>query len=163
MTEPAREPHRAKGDKPAFTQGNTPMNRFVAVGVALSFVLVASASTQAQTAEEWYTQGVGYLNARQFEKAVHAFTKAIELNPQDEFSLMARGGCYMMSNRFSEAIRDFTRVIELNPQSSSAYLNRGQVHRIRGDLEEATADLVTAARLGDKSAQDILTEAGIPW
>jgi tetratricopeptide (TPR) repeat protein len=139
------------------------MKRSILVIVVSIYLIAGAGTTLGQNAKDWYETGVMHLSTQNFEKAADAFTKAIELNQEDEYSLIARGTCYLVLNRFPEAIRDYTRVIKLNPQNVDAYFNRGQTYHISGELEKATADYIVAARLGNKKAQEILTKAGIGW
>lgn len=141
------------------------MNRsLLAVIVSISFIAGAG-TTFAQSSTEWHKQGVKFLQLSNpdYDKAIYAFTRAIELNPEDIGSYFGRAVCYSVLSKFPEAIRDLTKVIELDPSLGNAYYSRGQLYHASGDIQRATADYISAARLGDKSAQKILTKAGIRW
>ena len=141
------------------------MNRLLLM-LTVSFYLNLAAGvglTFAQTAEEWNKQGVGFVISRDFDKAIYALTKAIELDAKNADAFGMRGACYMVVGKLPEAIADFTKAIELNPQNVTAYSNRAQAYHLSSDLNRALADYRTAARLRDKKAQDVLNEAGVPW
>lgn len=134
----------------------------------MSISLIAGAGTTfAQSSKEWYKQGLKFLqlSSPDYDKAIYAFTKAIELNPEDKDSYVLRAISYGNLQKFPEAIGDFTKVIELDPGAGNGniYFLRGKLYHVSGDLQRAAADYISAARYGHKEAQKFLTESGITW
>jgi tetratricopeptide (TPR) repeat protein len=95
--------------------------------------------------------------------AVEAYSKVIEMNPEDALAFYNRGTCYIKLGSYWQAIKDFNRAIELNPKLGQAFSNRGVVYYKLGDHRQAFADLKIAAGLGHKPAQDYLRSKGVSW
>ena len=70
-------------------------------------------------------RGVAYANTGDYDLAIEAFTKAIELNPNLAMAYSNRGGAYRDKGDYGRAIEDCTTAIELNPNLAMAYSNRG--------------------------------------
>jgi WD40 repeat protein/tetratricopeptide (TPR) repeat protein len=68
----------------------------------------------------WFARGWGYLNLRQYQKAVQDFSTAIRLNPIWPYAWKDRGGCYGALGRWQEALADFRREFELQPDDARA-------------------------------------------
>jgi tetratricopeptide (TPR) repeat protein len=95
--------------------------------------------------------------------AVEAYSRVIELNPEDALAFYNRGTCYIRLRSYWQAIKDFNRAIELNPKLAEAYSNRGGAYYKLGEHRQAFADLKIAAGLGHKPAQDYLRSRGVSW
>ena len=50
-----------------------------------------------------------------YDEALADFTRAIELDPEDAWTIASRGETYRLMGRYDEALADFTRAIELDP------------------------------------------------
>jgi tetratricopeptide (TPR) repeat protein len=78
----------------------------------------------------------------EYEMAVNAFSRAIELHPDFVSAHYSRGILYWRElQNFHRAIRDLTRVIELAPRWHEAWLNRAIAYHLRGNSPQAIADL----------------------
>jgi len=86
---------------------------------------------------------VYYTGDRDFDKALAAYTRAIELNPKDDSTRFFRGLVYKDKGESDKAIADFTEVIELNPQYRDVYITRGKVYKKMGEHANAIADFTT--------------------
>jgi tetratricopeptide (TPR) repeat protein len=79
--------------------------------------------------------------------AIAAYTKAIELAPDDEVAYRNRGDARQGKADWEAAIADYTKAIELAPDDAGAYLNRSLAKKANGDLEGAAADHSKALKL----------------
>ena len=93
--------------------------------------------------------------------AVEAYSKVLEMNPEDALAFHSRGSAYFGMGSYWQAVKDFTRAIELSPKFAQAYSNRGAAWYKLGDQRQAFADLRIAARLGYKPAQEYLRAMGV--
>jgi len=59
----------------------------------------------------WYGRRAAYLG--NFEEAIEAYTRGIELHPQDARMLRHRGHRYISTRRYDEAIEDFENAVKL--------------------------------------------------
>lgn len=153
-----------------------------------SYELSARLEMEKFTDNEFIKEGNKLFANREFEKAIDAFTKAIEQNPKEEIAYKNRGVTYAGLAKYEEAISDFTKALELN-EKASTYFYRASMHytikkddqrvfedcsraielqpdyaeaylfrAISGKSQNAREDLEKASRLGSKEAK-ILLEA----
>lgn len=85
-------------------------------------------------------QGEEYYREKQYDSAIAAFTKSIELNPNDFGAYNNRGIAYHIKRDFDKAIADYTKAIELNPAHFSGYNNRGAAYEDMKKYDLAVAD-----------------------
>jgi serine/threonine protein kinase len=93
-----------------------------------------------KAARDYFRQGEKFFNQRKYDKAIEAYTKAIELNPNDAWFYNNRGTVYHLTSEYEKAIADYTKAAEVNPQNFSAYYNRGLIYQEISNLSAAEAD-----------------------
>ena len=89
---------------------------------------------------------------RQFDAAVPAWKKALELNPEDPRGHNNLGVALFESGRGEEAIAEYRRSLELNPNSSQTHNNLGSALAERGRMDEALAEFQKAVQLNPDNA-----------
>jgi tetratricopeptide (TPR) repeat protein len=103
---------------------------------------------QLQTmAELAFKQGNFLLTLRQFDKAIVAYSRAIELNSRYTDAYNNRGIAYERTGSYEKAIEDYDNVMALNPKSFVAYNNRGTIHAKKRAYNLAIADFNKAIEL----------------
>ncbi|MBE9073963.1 tetratricopeptide repeat protein [Microcystis sp. LEGE 08355] len=112
-----------------------------------------SSQPNSTTAETYFKQGEDYRNNNQYDKAIAAYTKAIEINPQYAEAYKNRGIVYSDLKDYDKAMADNNKAIEINPQYSNAYNNRGVVYRILKDYDKAMADYNKAIEINPQLFQ----------
>ncbi len=96
----------------------------------------------------YYTAGVYYQRTNIPDSAIINFNKCLELSPNTDFALNARGSIlFNYYKKYKEAMADFTKAIQINPLGDY-YLNRSYCHYQFGEIELAKADVTTAMRKG---------------
>ena len=113
-------------------------------------------------AENWYENGVSLLNSGKYEKAIKAFSLAIETLPHDYESFNKRGVAYIGAGDINKAVSDFTKAIELNPLFADAFSNRCAALCDRGNYEQAIEDCSSALEINPRSAK-AYNNRGIAW
>ncbi len=104
-------------------------------------------------AEAYFRLGWLYQEQTQYDPAVVAYTRAIELNYDPLASpYNNRGLAYYNQSDYERAITDYKKAIELDPKSVFAYTNRGWTYYKQGDYERAIADYNKAIELDPKNA-----------
>jgi tetratricopeptide (TPR) repeat protein len=76
-------------------------------------------------AQNWFNHGCDLCDLEQYEQAIAAFDKVIELDSEHFEAWFNRAAILHRLKRDEEAIASYTRAIEINPDYSSAWLNRG--------------------------------------
>jgi tetratricopeptide (TPR) repeat protein len=94
-------------------------------------------------AEAFRMVGMGHLKMANYEPALHYFTLALEMEPQQVEAYANRAETYRLMGWEEEAMRDATRAIELrgNPRSrADAYRTRFKIYWEQGHDKLARAD-----------------------
>lgn len=98
-------------------------------------------------------------NVEAYEKAVEAFQRAIEMNPNDSENnlLLAEtltfGGKEFDPRFFDDALDALTRCLRLRPYSSVAYYLLGEVSFLKGETDEAVRYLQMATEIDPQFTQ----------
>ena len=93
-----------------------------------------------QQAELMQQQGNFLGMIGQMDKAIEAYSKAIELNPAYAGAYNNRGIAYDETGKSAPAIADFNKAIELKPDFAEAYNNRGTIYSNQGNSTRAITD-----------------------
>jgi tetratricopeptide (TPR) repeat protein len=90
----------------------------------------------ASAATDWFERGLLELNRNQYEAAVKAFSKAIEVDPGNHQAYNNRGIAWCQTGGYDQAIADYNKAIEIGGSSAEVYNNRGVAwfHKIEYDL-----------------------------
>lgn len=113
--------------------------------VCLFFLIVPC--VRAQTAEKYLQSGNDFYKEDNFDQAIYAYTKAIDINPNLARAYNNRGVAYARENSMSRAIADFTMAIANNLNDAEAYNNRGHAYVEQGNLSQAIADYTQAVNI----------------
>ena len=89
-------------------------------------------------------RGLAYRDERDYNRAIEAFIKAIELNPHYAIAYNNRGIAYGEKGDYDRAIVDYTKAIELKPGFAEGYYNRGEAWLHLGEWDKAKLDLTVA-------------------
>jgi len=91
---------------------------------------------------EYINQGTSLLQGtnHDYHGAVHAFTRAIEKNPNHALAVIRRGLAHYRLGEYREAIADFDRVLKLKRYKAEAYYSRGDAYRELEEHHQAIAD-----------------------
>jgi tetratricopeptide (TPR) repeat protein len=101
----------------------------------------------------YFNRGNAYNDIHDFGRAIHDYTKAIELRADFAKAYNNRGNTYDNMRDHDRAIRDYTKAIELKPDYAEAYNNRGKAYKSMGDLGQAIRDYAKAIELKPDLAQ----------
>ena len=105
-------------------------------------------NVQNETLPKWLLQQGNFLMMlKQINRAVEAYTHAIELKPNYSNAYSNRGAAYIAKEKTESAIADINKAIELRPDFPNAYNNRGITFSLKGDVGRAIEDYTEAIEL----------------
>jgi tetratricopeptide (TPR) repeat protein len=105
----------------------------------------AGAISDIVTAQEAYRRGVVEEERLEYDQAVNAFTRAIQLDPQNDSALLHRGRMYFELGNFKLAVEDLTASLTIQPNNARAYDLRAQANSAQKSYDRAIADWREAA------------------
>src|SRR5262249_54930450 len=80
-------------------------------------------------------------------KVAADYTKVLELQPGNLFSLARRATAYEALEQWDKAVADHSELIRRQPQQWSAWARRGAAYAALGKWDEAAADLAKAVAI----------------
>ena len=98
-------------------------------------------------------QGNSLMTLLQIDKAIEAYSHAIQLDPHYANAYSNRGAAYNIKGKLDRAITDYNKTIELDPDHANAYNNRGNAYSDKGKLDRAIADYNKAIALDSDIAE----------
>ena len=144
------------------------MRKITALLAALALVLGLCACSTV-TWQGQYDMGVRYVSEGKYERAIRAFTAAIETGPEQVSVYESRGDAYVDYARqlmaddpesdealeaYENALQDFLTVIDLDDSAVSAYQKTADIYTVLGDTQSAADILEKGMRAtGDQSLQ----------
>ena len=112
-----------------------------------------SDSVQKGSVPEWMIEiGNFLMTLGQIEKAIEAYSHAIELNGHGVDAYNNRGAAHYKKGDIEPAINDFNMAITLKPDYAESYSNRGIVYGYKGEIDQAIKDYNKAIELNPRFA-----------
>jgi tetratricopeptide (TPR) repeat protein len=110
--------------------------------------------------DDFFNAGNDFFKSGEIDKAIDAYTKAINLKPDQSDAWRCRASAYIRKRLFEKAIEDCNQAISVNKSNAKAYNERAVCHGAKGDLQAALVDYNEAVRL---SPGDPMFWAGRAW
>jgi tetratricopeptide (TPR) repeat protein len=98
---------------------------------------------------EWYVQG-------DVDKAIVAYSKAIELDPTQADFWFDRGVAWDDQGKLAKAVADYSEAIRLAPHQTDAWYNRAYARQELGEHEAAIADFDECLRLDPQDVDSLI-------
>ncbi len=89
----------------------------------------------AQSSKQYMKAGDEFLRKMSFDDAIEQFTKAIELDPDDDKAYIQRALAYIQLNDFEKASLDFDRALVFNEKDGGLYYLSGNSYYLLGNNE----------------------------
>jgi tetratricopeptide (TPR) repeat protein len=110
----------------------------------------------------WNNLGIGYLDQLQYEDALRAFSRVIELRPDYADGHTNIGLTYLEWEKYSAARADLEKALALSPRNARALYYLALVEKRAGNSEAEVADLQEVAKQFPDS-RDARRELGIAF
>ena len=101
----------------------------------------------------YYYLGINHASAGNDEKAIAAYSRAIELKPDHIDAYFFRGLSYLSRGNSAKAIADFSKTIELKSDYNNAHHYRCGAYLMEGNYEQAIADCTKAIEIEPKNSK----------
>ena len=138
----------------------------VSLLTVIIFTIICTEHMVAQSYSEYAAQADAFMDSEEYEQAIEAWTKAIELNPKYNSAYGNRGIAKARLHDLTGAIMDFDKAIELKDEieaevtedllegflywKGATYYNRGLAKQELGQLDQAILDFQEAMELNHK-------------
>jgi len=90
--------------------------------------------------KEWIDKGVAFMNANNYEGALSAFNKAVEIDPNNSWGYIDKGWVLNVIGDFSQALKDLNKAADIDPQNPWIYVNRGVAYNFIGNYQQGLID-----------------------
>jgi tetratricopeptide (TPR) repeat protein len=97
----------------------------------------------------YLTRSVAHRYKNDFRLSIADATKAIEIDPSDDWAYSFRGGAYVEIAEYDRAIDDFTKLIGLG-HSQQGYMARADAYSKKGEHDRAIADATKVIEMNPK-------------
>jgi len=85
----------------------------------------------------WYGKGATLIMMGQYEEALKAIDRALDINPRNEVAWVNKGNAYTKMGQLVDALRCFNAALKVNPRYEVAWNNKGNALARLGRYEEA--------------------------
>lgn len=114
-------------------------------------------SPKGYTSRDYHRSGVAHADKADFYRAIAAYNKAIERNPNYFDAYQSRGIAYGALGNFDHALAEFNKAMELNPNDPFTYMNRANVYMFKKESDKVLADYGKAIELYSELAEAYLS------
>jgi len=97
--------------------------------------------------DNWFEIGLVHLKAREYDRAITAFSRTIEVLPHDFEAYNNRAVAWFGKHSYDRAIMDCTRALQIREKFPEAYCNRSIAWFYKGDFEKSEKDATRALAL----------------
>lgn len=92
------------------------------------------------------------MDEQKYDKALIAFNKALEKNPNNPIILSQRGVLYLHMNKKRNCLNDLNSALKFDPENSYRYASRAYAKDFFGDLDGAIEDYEIAVKMDPEDA-----------
>ena len=114
----------------------------------------ATATIEGRNDVQWQLTGILHASKGEFDLAIDAMNKAVQLVPKSAGVYNNRGRVYYQSGNFSKAMEDFNKSIEIDDKAPMVYNNRADVHYAKREYSQALTDYNKAFELEQKLVRE---------
>lgn len=120
----------------------------------------AAIAVNDETSNNWLNKSIDFYIKRNYDLALMAIDKSIELNPNNAILMNNKGIILNKLGRYDEALEFFNKAIIINPFDSKSWYNRGINQEMLSQPSEAVGSYTTATLL-DPGNENAWNRGGI--
>jgi tetratricopeptide (TPR) repeat protein len=120
--------------------------------VIVIFLFCYSSKTAAEDLKNCENKGWELYQAGNYKEAQEWLTKAISLNPSDQWAYFTRGKANYDLGNMKAAFEDFNQTLTINPEYPNAHTSRGMTRYNLNDMPGAILDFDQAIRANPNDA-----------
>jgi Tfp pilus assembly protein PilF len=120
-------------------------HRFLYV-LGLALLLVILPQCTEKKSNDYVQEGIGFIEAQDFQRAELSFKHALEKNPKNAEAHYGLGGIYNYQGRYEEAKTAFKTALRLDPAHMDAHYSLGYTYEQMGEMEKSEKEKKIYAR-----------------
>ena len=105
-----------------------------------------------------YTDGYQRMKAGQYQEAIDAFERVIELNDQHAMAYTNMAYAYRQLGKYRRAVKLYKKALAIEPNLAEAHEYMGAALLAMGDVKQAKVHLAALEKLDDKLAESLRAE-----
>lgn len=113
---------------------------------------VSNGESYQEVFRAYSNMGGAYKDLKQYDQAIAAYTKSMEVQKNFPDALFGRGLTYTDMKKYDESIADFTLLLKTDSLNPNAYYSRAIAYKGKGDLQNAIADYKKAVGVNPQYA-----------
>ena len=106
----------------------------------------------------WYFEGNKQLFRKNYDEAINACDKAIEMDETADYAYFNRGNAKFEQKDYKSARLDYNKTILMNDEYAEAYFGRGRCKIFMGDIDGGCKDLKIAKKMEFRPAIEEMNE-----
>ena len=134
-------------------RGDPSATVFAMIAEGVQRIISQGTALSQEQAEGHNERGQEHLAANDYDLAIAAFTKAIQINPKFARAYHNRGCAHEEKRDLDRAIVDFSRAIQIDPNAVEFFLSRGAAHDEKKDYDLAVSDYAKAILMDPKNGR----------
>jgi Tfp pilus assembly protein PilF len=107
----------------------------------------------AQSADEYFEQGLAFFKQQKLDRAIEAFENAVALDPTHIQAYLEMGFAYRLQDDFENARNAYIKALEIDQDNASAHLRLGEIYQLIGNQDAAEDEFAEYSRITSQQSQ----------
>lgn len=140
------------------------LNRLFSILISASFLMLLAACGKSVEAhwQEQYDLGEKYLSELNYDQALMAFSKAIEIDEKQVDAYLGRAQVYLHQENYEAAIADYTSALAIDADQSELYILRGDAYaELASEADEPTR--TDSLNRAGRDYEQAIDKMGLTW
>lgn len=146
-------PVRSHVEKPGKAEKESPSSSAASTPTEKQDLPVDPVAQQHKKANDIKDRGNSYVKQADYDRAIEAYSEAINVYPHDPIYYINRALCYIKQEKFDDCVEDCEAAISLDKLCVKAYYRRMQANESLGNNMEALKDCTTVLAIEPKNLE----------